>query len=61
MKKSQTILNILSAKFYFIFMSLLTALIVKNSHILDGIHYMFLKNCPRPNLKAFPYQIWTSV
>ena len=39
----------------------LTALIVKNNHILDGIYFIFLKKRPRQNLKDFQYQIWTSV
>ena len=30
--------------FILLFMSLLTALIVKNSHMLAGIYYIFLKN-----------------
>ena len=34
----------------------LTALIFKNSHILSGIYYFFLKKRPRPNLKGFQYQ-----
>ena len=42
-------------------MSLLTALIVKNSLILAGIYLIFLKARPRRNLKDFQYQIWTSV
>ena len=42
-------------------MSLLTALIVKNSLILAGIYLIFLKTRPRRNLKDFQYQIWTSV
>ena len=41
-------------------MSLLIALINKSSHILAGIYFAFLKNRPRPNAKAFQYQIWTS-
>ena len=41
-------------------MSLLTALIVKNSHILAGIYFIFL-NVLRPNLKGFQCQIWTSM
>ena len=40
------------------FMSLLTALIVKNSHALAGIYFIFPERCPRPNLKGFQYQIW---
>ena len=42
-------------------MSLSTALIVKSSHILAGIYFTFLKKHPRPNLKGFLYQNWTSV
>ena len=42
-------------------MSLLTALFVKNSHILAEIYFIFLKKCPRSNLKGFQYHIWTSV
>ena len=37
-------------------MSLLTALIVKNSHILAGMYFIFLKTCPRPNLKRLSIQ-----
>ena len=36
-------------------MSLLTTLIVKSSHILAGIYYIFLKKCPRPNLRGCQY------
>ena len=36
-------------------MPLLTAVIVKNSHLI------FLKKHPRPNLKGFQYQILTLV
>ena len=43
------------------FMSLLTALIAKKSHVLAGIYFFFLKKRLRPNLKSFQYQIWTSV
>ena len=42
-------------------MSLLTAPIVRNSHILAGIYFIFPKKCSRPNLKDFQYQIWTSL
>ena len=42
-------------------MSLLTAFIIKNSHILAEILFIFLKKGPRPNLKDFQYQIWTLV
>ena len=42
-------------------MSLLTASIVKNSDFPAGIYFIFLKKRARPNLKAFQYQILTSV
>ena len=42
-------------------MSLLTALIVKNGHILAVIYFIFLKKRPRLNLKGFQLEIWTSV
>ena len=61
-KKSQNIMNMIFCKtFSLIFMSLLTALIVKNSHILAGIYFAFLKKRPRLNLKGFQYQLWTSM
>ena len=41
-------------------MSLVTALIVKNSNILAEIYFIFLKKRLSPNLKDFQYQIWTS-
>ena len=42
-------------------MSLLAALIFKNSYILAATYFIFLKNWPIPNLKGFQYQIGTSV
>ena len=42
------------------FISLLTSPIVKNSHLLAGIYFIFLKERLRPNWKALQYQIWTS-
>ena len=42
-------------------MFLSTPLIVKNSRILAGIYFIFLKKRPRQNLKDFQYQVWTSV
>ena len=42
-------------------MSVLTALIIKNSHILAGIYFIFLKKGLTPNLKGFLCQIWTLV
>ena len=42
-------------------MSLLTALIVQNSHILAGKYLVSDKKRIRPHLKGFQYQIWTSV
>ena len=41
-------------------MSLLATSIVKNSYILTEIYFMSIKKRPRPNLKRFQYQIWTS-
>ena len=42
-------------------MSLLLALILEQNHILGGIYFTFREKHPRPNLKGFQYQIWTSV
>ena len=42
-------------------MSLWTASIVKDSHILTVIYFIFLQKRPRQNLKIFQYQSWTSV
>ena len=39
-------------------MYLLTVAIVKNSPILTGIYFAFLKERPRPNSKVLQYQIW---
>ena len=39
-------------------MSLLTALIVKSSHILVGIYFIFPKIRLIPNSKGFQYQMW---
>ena len=47
--------------FFLLFMSLLKAPIVKNSHILAAIYCIFLKKRPGPNLKVFQYRIWTSM
>ena len=38
-------------------MSVLTALVVKNSHISAAIYFIFLEKRPRLNLNAFQYQI----
>ena len=40
-----------------LFMSLLTAAIVKNSYTMAGIFFYLSKKCPTPNLKVFQYQI----
>ena len=42
-------------------MSLLRAPILKNSHFLAEIYFIFLKTHPRSNFKGFVYLIWTSV
>ena len=47
--------------FFSLFISLLTASIVKNSEILAEIYFDFLKKRPVPNLKVFQHQILTSV
>ena len=39
----------------------MTSLIVKSSHVLAGIYFIFPKSRPRKNLKGFRYQIWTSL
>ena len=39
------------------FISILTALIVKKSHILTGIFFIFLRKRSRPNLKSFKYHL----
>ena len=44
-----------------LFMSFLTVAVVKNSHILPGIYFIFVKEHPRPNWKVLQCQIWTSV
>ena len=46
-----------SQNFFLLFMSLLTAQIIKNSVILARSYLIFLKIHPRPNLKVFQYQI----
>ena len=43
----------LSAKFILLFISLLTARIVKNSHILAGLYFIILKRHPETKLKVF--------
>ena len=47
--------------FLLFFMSLLTAPIFQNSHILAVIYFIFLTKRPGPNLKGFQYQTWTLV
>ena len=42
----------LSGNFSFAFMSLLTAAIVKNSHTLAGIYFIFLKTRLKPNMNV---------
>ena len=61
-KKSENIMsNDCLENFLLLFISLLTAPVVKNNHILAGIYFIFLKTRPRPNLKGLQYQILTSV
>ena len=47
--------------FALLFMPLLTARIVKNSHLYSRIYFIFLKKGPKTNLKVFQNQIPTSV
>ena len=42
-------------------MFLSTALINKRGHTLAGRYSIFPRKRPRPNLKVFEYQIWSSV
>ena len=51
--KSFAIDNDCLPNFLLLFMSLLTIPIVKNSHILAGIYFIFLKKYPKPNFKGF--------
>ena len=46
--------------FLLLLMSLLTIPIVKNSHILAGVYFIFLRKRPRPNAKVYQYQTWYS-
>ena len=48
---------IIVCKNFFRFLFLLTAQIVNNTHIFAGISITFPKRRPRPNLKAFQYEI----
>ena len=56
-QKSQNIMVIIVCKNFFRFLFLLTAQIVNNTHIFAGISITFPKRRPRPNLKAFQYEI----
>ena len=47
--------------FFLPFVSLTTVPIIKNSHILPEIFFIFPKEQLRPNSKLSQYQIWTSV
>ena len=42
-------------------MSLLTTPVIKSNDMLTRFYFIFLKQCPRPNLIGFQYQIWFSV
>ena len=48
-------------KIFCAFTSLLTAPPVKNSYILAGIYFIFLKKSPLQKSKVCQYQSWTSV
>ena len=47
--------------FFLHFISVLTAPIVRNNHILTIIYFIFLKKRPRPDLKLFQYPNLQSV
>ena len=44
-------------KIFFSFYVFINISIIKNSHVLAGIIFIFLRKRPRPNLKGFQYQI----
>ena len=52
-KKSQKIMNTISAEFSFIFKSSLSTLIFRSSQILAGIYFMFFKNVLGNTWKSF--------
>ena len=55
-------MSMIVCKFYFAFYVFINSF-VKNSDILAGIYFIFLKECPRrprPISKRFQYQIWSS-
>ena len=61
-KKFQNIMTMIDCNILFrILLSLMIAPNAKNSHILVGKYFFFPKKSPRPNLKVFQYQIWTSM
>ena len=45
----------------FLFYVFIDSINVKNSYISAGVYFIFLKQHPRPNLKLFQNQIWTSL
>ena len=59
-KRSKYYVHDYLQNFILLFMFLLTAPIVKNSHFGWNLLYLSKKR-PGPNLKAFRYQIWTSM
>ena len=59
MEKSQNIMKmIVCGDFLMFFMSLITALTVKNSHIFAGIYFIFLKIVLKQTLKSFNTKFW---
>ena len=61
-KKSQNIINMIVCKILFFSLCHYWQLFNcwKQSYLI-GIYIIFLKKRPRPNLKSFQYQIWSSV
>ena len=62
-KFSKTTKSLKTFAFFFFlhFISVLTAPIVRNNHILTFIYFIFLKKRPRPDLKVFQYPNLQSV
>ena len=53
-------MSMLVCKISFGFHVFVTAPTVRNSYILAGVYFIFLKKRPGANLKIFRYLIWTS-
>ena len=60
-KRSRNIVTMGLCKIILIFMSLLNARIIKNSNVLDGTYFIFIRKRPKANLKYCQQQICISV